>query len=281
MVSARPDSYATICWVRRAMVTDSVVGRARASSLELVCRDWVPPITARSGLIQIASNYTITSTGTKTDTWNVTVTLINLNSDQQDNTGKTFSARVIIQKEEIASYYWNDDFDSYLYSYPLGQKITMNDYDNNPTNWVSGSPTTYASRQLLANNSQYYSNFPIYIKTDLEHQACFCYNNHEFCLGANYWVGTFGVYDEEAGWNTGVKLQVAMESALQLPLNTLDCSYSYCGLVGRHIGYCAACVNNNLRCVVNPYGEVECQAYDGYVSMCGVLSDGSAYCGAD
>ncbi|MBO7080048.1 MAG: hypothetical protein J6W64_09610, partial [Bacilli bacterium] len=57
-------------------------------------------ITEKDGLIQIASNYTITSTGTKTDTWNVTVSLINLNSDQQLNTGKTFSARLIIQKED-------------------------------------------------------------------------------------------------------------------------------------------------------------------------------------
>ena len=238
-------------------------------------------ITAKSGLIQIASNYTITSTGTKTDTWNVTVTLINLNSDQQLNTGKTFSARVIIQKEEIVSYYWNDDFDSYIYSYPLGQKITYEDYNNNPTNWTSGSPTTYATRQLLASNSEYYSNFPIYIKTDLEHQACLYYNNHEFCLGANYWVGTIGVNDEEAGWNTVAKLQVAMESALQLPLNTLDCSYGYCGIVGSHIGYCASCGNNNLGCFATSYGEVECRAYYGYGSMCGVLSDGSAYCGTD
>ncbi len=58
-------------------------------------------ITTKTGLIQIASDYTITSTGTKTDTWNVTVTLVNLNSDQQLNTDKTFSARLIIQKNEI------------------------------------------------------------------------------------------------------------------------------------------------------------------------------------
>ncbi len=57
-------------------------------------------ITTKSGLIQIASNYTITSTGTKTDTWNITVTLVNLNSDQQLNTGKTFTGRIIIQKKE-------------------------------------------------------------------------------------------------------------------------------------------------------------------------------------
>ena len=57
-------------------------------------------ITEKDGLIQIASDYSITSTGTKTDTWNVTVSLINLNSDQQANTDKIFAGQVIIQKEE-------------------------------------------------------------------------------------------------------------------------------------------------------------------------------------
>ena len=60
-------------------------------------------ITTKKGLIQIAGDYSITSTGTKTDTWNVTVSIINLNSDQQLNTEKTFTAQVIIQKNTITA----------------------------------------------------------------------------------------------------------------------------------------------------------------------------------
>ncbi len=229
-------------------------------------------ITAKSGLIQIASNYTITSTGTKTDTWNVTVTLINLNSDQQLNTGKTFSARVIIQKEEISSYYWNNNFGGqYLYSYPLGQKITIGNYNNYPTNWTSGSPTTYPTLAQLQSNYANFSNRPIYIKTNLEHQACLYYNNHEFCLGANYWVGTIGVYGEEAGRNTRVKLQVAMETALGTSANQYGCGF------GVGSAWCS-------------FGDFECGAdYDGYVycvshvsdAECGVKLDGPAGCWLD
>ena len=59
-------------------------------------------ITTKSGLIQIASDYTITSNSSTTptnQTWNITVTLINLDSDQEANTDKTFTAQAIIQKE--------------------------------------------------------------------------------------------------------------------------------------------------------------------------------------
>ena len=61
-------------------------------------------ITNKIGLIQLASNYTITTTSTKTDTWTVAVYFINLNSDQQANTSKTFNAEVIIEKEDILLY---------------------------------------------------------------------------------------------------------------------------------------------------------------------------------
>ncbi len=59
-------------------------------------------ITEESGIIQIASNYLITSSSSTiatNQTWNITVTLVNLNSDQEDNTDKSFTAQVIIQKD--------------------------------------------------------------------------------------------------------------------------------------------------------------------------------------
>ena len=229
-------------------------------------------ITAKSGVIQIASNYTITSTGTKTDTWNVTVSLINLNSDQQDNTGKTFSARVIIQKEEIPSYYWNDNFArQYAYSYPLGQKITWYDYRNNPTNWINGSPTTYPTLAQLQSNYANFSTNPVYIKTTLEHQACLYYNNHEFCLGANYWVGTIGVNDEEAGWNTVAKLQVAMETALGTSANQYGCFAN---------GGNAWCDFGDFDCGAESDGYVYCVSHVSNAE-CGVKLDGPAGCWLD
>ena len=47
-MSVTPVSCAIICWVRRARRAASWLGSAQASSIELVCRDWVPLSTAAS-----------------------------------------------------------------------------------------------------------------------------------------------------------------------------------------------------------------------------------------
>ena len=57
-------------------------------------------ITNKKGLIEIFSNREITTTSTKTENWNITVTFINYNLDQSKNAGHTFSGKVLIQKEK-------------------------------------------------------------------------------------------------------------------------------------------------------------------------------------
>ena len=57
-------------------------------------------ITKKSGLITILNNREITTTSTKTEEWNVTVTFVNYNSNQAGNAGKSFNAKLMIQKEE-------------------------------------------------------------------------------------------------------------------------------------------------------------------------------------
>ncbi len=221
-------------------------------------------ITTKSGLIQIASNYTITSSGTKTDTWNVTVTLVNLNTDQQANTDKTFTGQIIIQKEEIPSYYWNDNFaGQYAYSYPLGEKSI-----DNGTTWTSGSPTTYPTLAQLQSNYANFANSPVYIKTQAEHEACLYYNNHEFCISSNYWTGTIGVYDSEAGLATMNKLQADMETALGTSANQYGCGSSDegawcnfgdfgCGAYADGFVYCRSNVSNTA-CLVSSDGAAGC-----------------------
>ena len=56
-------------------------------------------ITTFTGLITIADNYEIVSTGTETQEWQVEVIFVNLDSDQNANTGKSFSATLTIQEE--------------------------------------------------------------------------------------------------------------------------------------------------------------------------------------
>ena len=58
-------------------------------------------ITKKSGLITILNNREITTTSSKTEEWNVTVTFVNYNSNQAGNAGKNFTAKLMIQKEKI------------------------------------------------------------------------------------------------------------------------------------------------------------------------------------
>ena len=58
-------------------------------------------ITESIGLITIVDNYEITSTGTVTQGWTVEVIFANLDSDQNANAGKSFSACLIIQEDVI------------------------------------------------------------------------------------------------------------------------------------------------------------------------------------
>ena len=57
-------------------------------------------ITTKSGLITLFDNREITTTSSKTEEWNITVTFVNYNANQAGNAGKSFSAKLMIQKEE-------------------------------------------------------------------------------------------------------------------------------------------------------------------------------------
>ena len=58
-------------------------------------------ITNKSGLITIFENREITTTSSITEEWNVTVTYVNYNADQSANAGKSFSAKLIVQQNEL------------------------------------------------------------------------------------------------------------------------------------------------------------------------------------
>ena len=64
-------------------------------------------VTEKNGLITLASNYSISvpnqNNNPKTDTWNITLTFVNLDSDQSANAGASFNAQVKIQKTAITS----------------------------------------------------------------------------------------------------------------------------------------------------------------------------------
>ena len=60
-------------------------------------------ITTKDGLIKIAEGETITANEKQEiDNWEIKIILKNLISDQNNNTGKTFNGKIIIQKEKLA-----------------------------------------------------------------------------------------------------------------------------------------------------------------------------------
>ena len=61
-------------------------------------------ITTKTGLLTLLDNREITASPTKTDTWNITVTLINYDNDQSVNMGKIFSGQILIGKDNYDSY---------------------------------------------------------------------------------------------------------------------------------------------------------------------------------
>ena len=58
-------------------------------------------ITTSTGLIPIADNYEISANPQATQNWRVEIVFVNLDSDQQENTGKSFNAQLLIQKNSI------------------------------------------------------------------------------------------------------------------------------------------------------------------------------------
>ena len=58
-------------------------------------------ITKSSDLLTLVDNKEISASPKQIEEWNITITLVNYNYDQNANTGKNFSGKLIIQKEKI------------------------------------------------------------------------------------------------------------------------------------------------------------------------------------
>lgn len=65
-------------------------------------------ITTKTGLLTLADNYEIIASPNKIDEWTIEVIFVNLDSDQNANTGKTFNAELIIQEETMEINYLAD-----------------------------------------------------------------------------------------------------------------------------------------------------------------------------
>ena len=62
-------------------------------------------ITNTSGLITLFNNREITTTSSKEEKWNITITFVNYDASQNANAGKSMSAKVMIQKNQLLAGY--------------------------------------------------------------------------------------------------------------------------------------------------------------------------------
>ena len=107
-------------------------------------------ITNKKGLITILNNREITTTSTKTEEWNVTVTFVNYNSNQAGNAGKSFNAKLMIQKEE----YKLPTLAEYVVSQYTGTQGENNIYYHNSSlaNGAGDNSYRYAGASESVNN---------------------------------------------------------------------------------------------------------------------------------
>ena len=152
--------------------------------------------------------------------------------------------------------YWNDDFEG-------------NNY------YILEAPATvYTTRAALetAYGSSNFANSPIYIRSayagsyPIYHEACLWYNNKEFCLAPNYWVGD--AQDQSNGATTKAKLKADMEAALGITINVNSCDSD-----SSH----ANCYAGDFYCYAYSDGDVYCYS-DVAHTNCVVYAVGYVYC---
>ena len=113
-------------------------------------------ITNKSGVIILFDNREITASQAKTEQWNITVTFVNYDKDQSKNTGKSFSAKLMIQKEKIketvATVCSNGQTLSSCIISMDGKDDTLYHHTSSLTNGAGDNSYRYAGASASVNN---------------------------------------------------------------------------------------------------------------------------------
>ena len=113
-------------------------------------------ITNKSGVIILFDNREITASPAKTEQWNITVTFVNYDKDQSKNTGKSFSAKLMIQKEKIketvATVCSNGQTLSSCIISMDGKDDTLYHHTSSLTNGAGDNSYRYAGASASVNN---------------------------------------------------------------------------------------------------------------------------------
>ena len=98
-------------------------------------------ITTKSGLLTIFKNREITTTSKKEEKWNINITFVNYDENQNANAGKSMSAKVMIQKEEEKVFL--TDYVKSLYTGTQGDN-NIYYHDSSLTNGAGDSSYRYS-----------------------------------------------------------------------------------------------------------------------------------------
>ena len=98
-------------------------------------------ITTKSGLLTLFKNREITTTSKKEEKWNINITFVNYDENQNANAGKSMSAKVMIQKEEEKVFL--ADYVKSLYTGTQGEN-SIYYHDSSLTNGAGDSSYRYS-----------------------------------------------------------------------------------------------------------------------------------------
>ena len=106
-------------------------------------------ITNKNGLITLFNNRKITTTSSKEEKWNITITFVNYDENQNGNAGKSMSAKVMIQKEEEKVFL--ADYVKSLYTGTQGDN-NIYYHDSTLANGAGDNSYRYAGASETTNN---------------------------------------------------------------------------------------------------------------------------------
>ena len=106
-------------------------------------------ITTKDGLIALLDNREITTTSSKEEKWNVTITFVNYDASQNANAGKSMTAKVVIQNKSLTK-----TLADYVISQYNGVQGNNNIYyhDSSLTNGAGDNSYRYAGSSDTTNN---------------------------------------------------------------------------------------------------------------------------------
>ena len=218
-------------------------------------------ITTYSGLITIADNYEITANTSKTDTWQVEVILVNLDSDQVENTGKIFNASLIIRDTSpigitnVSTSNITSNSITLNVDAESENEIVKYYYAKNEEEYIESDNSTYTFNDLNPNETY---NFKVYAVDSKGYQTAI-YSINETTSAqtlANYikeevYTGTDG--------DNGLYYHDGVGSYTNAELEAGDNAYRYSGANPNNY-VCfgsneATCSDNNLYRIIGVFGN--------------------------